>query len=210
MYHSKTYNKAYWTHSLNLTGIISDQLHIWAKLMKAWVFLCPCLKMPIFSHSRGTTYWQQEGSCPLATLISYPCTKFVVPSTGSMIHVGMSVKIHGSPLATDSSPMKLQQRKNNGPMRNIKYVIYDDIWYMIYNKNMMILRLCYKQCKHIKIYIFLCVCMHISHQCVPSPNSSLRDPIMIFSTLSSVLVTRSTLELFVMTLISLSPAFLIS
>lgn len=48
------------------------------------------------------------------------------------------------------------------------------------------------------------------HQCVPSPNSSFRDPMMIFSTLSSVLVTRSTAELLVVTLISLSPAFLTS
>lgn len=45
------------------------------------------------------------------------------------------------------------------------------------------------------------------HQCVPSPNSFFRDPMMILSTLSSVLVTRSTAELLVWTLISLSPAF---
>lgn len=49
-----------------------------------------------------------------------------------------------------------------------------------------------------------------AHQCASSPNSSLIDAMMIFSTLSSVLVTRSTVEVFVMTLISLSPAFLIS
>jgi len=33
----------------------------------------------------------------------------VVPSTGSIIHVGFSVKTQGSPAATDSSPMKLKQ-----------------------------------------------------------------------------------------------------
>lgn len=49
-----------------------------------------------------------------------------------------------------------------------------------------------------------------SDQCVPSPNSCFREPMMIFSTRSSVLVTRSTVQLLVMTLISLSPAFLIS
>lgn len=38
---------------------------------------------------------------------SYPWTKLVVPSTGSMIHVGLSVKMQACPLATDSSPMKL-------------------------------------------------------------------------------------------------------
>ena len=37
----------------------------------------------------------------------YLWTKFVVPSTGSMSHVGSSVRVHGSPAATDSSPMKL-------------------------------------------------------------------------------------------------------
>lgn len=47
----------------------------------------------------------------LCTLIFYPWTKFVVPSTGSMIHVGLSVKMHGSPFATDSSPMKLQGKQ---------------------------------------------------------------------------------------------------
>lgn len=49
-----------------------------------------------------------------------------------------------------------------------------------------------------------------SDQCVPSPNSCFSEPMMIFSTRSSVLVTRSTVQLLVMTLISLSPAFLIS
>lgn len=39
---------------------------------------------------------------------NYPCTKLVVPSTGSTIHVGFPVKTQGSPAATDSSPMKLK------------------------------------------------------------------------------------------------------
>lgn len=34
-------------------------------------------------------------------------TKLVVPSMGSMIQVGASVRTHGSPAATDSSPMNL-------------------------------------------------------------------------------------------------------
>lgn len=34
-------------------------------------------------------------------------TKFVVPSMGSMIHVGLSVRILGAPADTDSSPIKL-------------------------------------------------------------------------------------------------------
>lgn len=34
----------------------------------------------------------------------------MVPSTGSMIHVGLSVRMQACPFATDSSPMKLQQR----------------------------------------------------------------------------------------------------
>lgn len=55
----------------------------------------------------------------LAILTSYPCTKFVVPSTGSMIHVGLSVKMHGSPFATDSSPMKLQRTITDGPISQI-------------------------------------------------------------------------------------------
>lgn len=41
---------------------------------------------------------------------SHPWTKLVVPSTGSMIHVGLSVKMQACPFATDSSPMKLSQR----------------------------------------------------------------------------------------------------
>lgn len=107
---------------------------------------------------------------------SYPWTKLVVPSTGSMIQVGLSVKTQACPLATDSSPMKLQhtggksstwKSGNSAPAG-------------------------------------------VPHQCVPSPNSFFRDPMMIFSTLSSVLVTRSTVELLVWTLISHSPAFLIS
>lgn len=123
--------------------------------------------------------------CPLATLTSYPWTKLVVPSTGSMIHVGLSVKMHGSPFATDSSPMKLQHRTSDGvTSRSDK--------------------------QHAEKGSCVGVCLRASHQCVPSPNSCFRDPMMIFSTLSSVLVTRSTVELFVMTLISLSPAFLIS
>ena len=43
--------------------------------------------------------------------LSYPCTKFVVPSTGSMIQVGLSVSMQGSPAATDSSPMKLKLKE---------------------------------------------------------------------------------------------------
>ena len=39
--------------------------------------------------------------------IAYLCTKLVVPSTGSIIHVGLSVQSHGLPAAVDSSPMKL-------------------------------------------------------------------------------------------------------
>lgn len=57
--------------------------------------------------------------CALAILASHPCTKFVVPSTGSMIHVGLSVKMHGSPFATDSSPMKLQRTITDGPISQI-------------------------------------------------------------------------------------------
>lgn len=132
-------------------------------------------------------------NCPLATLTPYPWTKFVVPSTGSMIHVGLSVKTHGSPFATDSSPMKLQHRRTVTPISK-----YDRATSC----------LCYKHYGHTKVHMGVCV--SAPHQCVPSPNSFLSDPMMIFSTLSSVLVTRSTVELFVMTLISLSPAFLIS
>jgi len=35
-------------------------------------------------------------------------TKFIVPSTGSMIHVGASVNTHLTPSAVDSSPMNLK------------------------------------------------------------------------------------------------------
>lgn len=35
------------------------------------------------------------------------CTKFIVPSTGSIIHVGSSPNTHFSPLETDSSPINL-------------------------------------------------------------------------------------------------------
>lgn len=51
-----------------------------------------------------------EKTC-ISEWIHYPCTKLVVPSTGSIIHVGLSVKTQGSPAATDSSPMKLKQIK---------------------------------------------------------------------------------------------------
>jgi hypothetical protein len=37
----------------------------------------------------------------------YPCTKFVVPSIGSIIHVGSSPKIVLAPAAADSSPINL-------------------------------------------------------------------------------------------------------
>lgn len=61
------------------------------------------------------------------TLTFYPWTKFVVPSTGSMIHVGLSVKMHGSPFATDSSPMKLQAKQKVTIFEKFfsnKYIIY--------------------------------------------------------------------------------------
>lgn len=120
---------------------------------------------------------------------TYPCTKLVVPSTGSMIHVGLSVRIHGSPLATDSSPIKLQHKegKENWGISGSDGAIV--------HKNMA-------------TFIGVLVCM--AHQCASSPNFCFRDPMMMFSTLSSVFVTRSTVELFVMILISLSLAFRIS
>lgn len=37
------------------------------------------------------------------------CTKFKVPSTGSMIHVGASVNSHFTPSLVDSSPIKLKK-----------------------------------------------------------------------------------------------------
>lgn len=119
--------------------------------------------------------WQRTDRPPRP----YPWTKLVVPSTGSMIHVGLSVRMHASPFATDSSPMKLQPRITITSTSTTSAGLQQPIW---------------------------CV----SHQWVPSPNSSFSEPMMIFSTLSSVLVTRSTVELFVMTFISLSPAFLMT
>lgn len=110
-------------------------------------------------------------------VLSYPWTKLVVPSTGSMIHVGLSVKMQACPFATDSSPMKLQQRGGRG-------------WSGVRGQGSGLRAL--------------------PHQCVPSPNFFFREPMMILSTCSSVLVTRSTAELLVWTLISLSPAFLTS
>lgn len=41
----------------------------------------------------------------------YLWTKLVVPSMGSMIQVGLSVRTLGAPAATDSSPIKLQSHK---------------------------------------------------------------------------------------------------
>ena len=37
------------------------------------------------------------------------CTKLVVPSIGSTIHVGVDVSLELAPLLTDSSPIKLKQ-----------------------------------------------------------------------------------------------------
>lgn len=51
-----------------------------------------------------------QGAHVLQTLGTHLCTKLVVPSMGSMIHVGLSVSTHFSPAATDSSPMKLKAR----------------------------------------------------------------------------------------------------
>ncbi len=93
------------------------------------------------------------------------------------------------------TPLRWNCRRTDGPISR-------------YDRAILCLR--YEQYKHTEIHIKACVSVCMPHQCVPSPNSCLRDPMMIFSTLSSVLVTRSTVELFVMTLISLSPAFLIS
>lgn len=42
-------------------------------------------------------------------LFTYVCTKFVVPSTGSMIQVGESVQLFVAPSAVDSSPMNLER-----------------------------------------------------------------------------------------------------
>ena len=42
------------------------------------------------------------------------CTKLVVPSIGSMIQVGLSVRMLGAPAATDSSPMKLEEEGEEG------------------------------------------------------------------------------------------------
>lgn len=41
------------------------------------------------------------------------CTKFSVPSTGSIIHVGLSVNSHLAPSLVDSSPIKLQIDEKN-------------------------------------------------------------------------------------------------
>lgn len=81
-------------------------------------------------------------NCPLATLTPYPWTKFVVPSTGSMIHVGLLVKTHGSPFATDSSPMKLQHRRTVTPISK-----YDRATSC----------LCYKHYGHTKVHMGVCV-----------------------------------------------------
>ena len=43
--------------------------------------------------------------------MSYLCTKLLVPSIGSMIHVGLSVNTHFSPPDTVSSPMNLCKTK---------------------------------------------------------------------------------------------------
>lgn len=103
-----------------------------------------------------------------------------MPSTGSMIHVGLSVKMQGFPFATDSSPMKLPGEQTGNRFEKIHFMgssLEAD---------------------------------SLSHQCVPSPNSCTSAPMMIFSTLSSVFVTRSTVELLVETFISLSPASLMT
>lgn len=44
-------------------------------------------------------------------VLTHAWTKLVVPSMGSMIQVGSSVKTLGSPAATDSSPMNLKHMK---------------------------------------------------------------------------------------------------
>jgi len=49
--------------------------------------------------NRKTVIWLQ--------VADYVWTKFVVPSTGSIIHVGLSVKVKCCPSTADSSPMKL-------------------------------------------------------------------------------------------------------
>lgn len=123
-------------------------------------------------------------SCFSATPTPYPWTKFVVPSTGSMIHVGLSVRMHDCPFATDSSPMKLQEKqKLKLPTCGNQHTVG-------------------ASCK--------CVALRASHQCACSPNFPLIDPMMIFSTVSSVCVTRSTAELFASGFISFPSAFLIT
>ena len=51
-----------------------------------------------------------DHTCPCPT---YQCIKFVVPSIGSIIHVGLSVNGPFLPAALDSSPINLTKEKQN-------------------------------------------------------------------------------------------------
>lgn len=105
------------------------------------------------------------------TPTSYPCTKFVVPSTGSMIHVGLSVKMHGSPFATDSSPMKLQKNR----WTNIK------IWQSNFVPLLQTAQ------AHKDPYQGVCVCVYVSPVCALSkflfkrPNDDFLHPLVSLS-----------------------------
>lgn len=55
-------------------------------------------------------------------LYMYLWIKFVVPSMGSIIQVGLSVKSHFSPAATDSSPIKLNTTNFMRSSKSLHYM----------------------------------------------------------------------------------------
>lgn len=55
-------------------------------------------------------------------------TKFIVPSTGSIIQVGSSVKSHFSPAATDSSPINLDSKRMVNGTRSCRVAQVIILW----------------------------------------------------------------------------------
>lgn len=61
------------------------------------------------------------------------CTKLVVPSIGSIIQVGSSVRMHFCPTAVDSSPMKLNYTNTVLKTFSLKYSGKKNSTFMVCN-----------------------------------------------------------------------------
>lgn len=89
----------------------------------------------------------------LLRISTYLCTKLHVPSTGSIIQVGLSVRTHFEPAAVDSSAMNLHLvwSKTSIPKNWLRYVTWKvNLYLSVFEE---IIYVCTK-------FVYNCICMY--------------------------------------------------